>query len=142
MRRKIGVFIAVVIASVAVASAQDGFQVIGHPSTTPDSVSKRDLSRLFLKQKKSWSNGQKASLIDQKGSAEVRASFSEEVLNKSAREVDAYWQGMVFSGKASPPSTAGSDQEVVSFVRRTPGAVGYVSSGADTGGVKIVRVTE
>ncbi len=56
------------------------------------------------------------------------------------REVDAYWQGLVFSGKASPPPTVGSDQEVVSFVRSTPGAVGYVSAGADTGGVKVLTI--
>jgi ABC-type phosphate transport system substrate-binding protein len=142
MKRAATAVCIVLLASVAIVTAQDaGYQVIAHPSTTPDSVSKRDLSRLFLKQKKSWSNGQKASPIDQKASSEVRRQFSHGVLGKSVGEVDAYWQGQVFSGKAHPPSAVGSDQEVVSFVRSTPGAVGYVSAGADTGGVKVLKIT-
>jgi hypothetical protein len=72
---------------------------------------------------------------------EVRRLFSESVLGKTIREVDSYWQGQVFSGKASPPPILGSDQAVVDFVRRTTGAVGYVSSSANTEGVRVLTIS-
>ena len=33
-----------------------------------------------------------------------------------------------------------SDDEVLAFVRATPGAIGYVSAGASTSGVKVITV--
>jgi ABC-type phosphate transport system substrate-binding protein len=37
-------------------------------------------------------------------------------------------------------SIARSDQEVLDFVRTNPGAVGYVSASAATGGVKVLTI--
>jgi len=49
---------------------------------------------------------------------------------------------MIFSGKGIPPPEKPYDADVVAFVRETPGAVGYVSSGADTSSVKVVAVVD
>jgi ABC-type phosphate transport system substrate-binding protein len=38
------------------------------------------------------------------------------------------------------PKTLGTDAEVVAFVERTKGAIGYVSAGASTAGVKTLEV--
>jgi len=40
----------------------------------------------------------------------------------------------------APPAVRRSDDEVLEFVRKTPGAVGYVSAGASLQGVKAVSV--
>ena len=71
---------------------------------------------------------------------EVRAAFSEGVLNRSLADVESYWNSQVFSGKATPPRTASTDQEVLDFVRSTPGAVGYVSGDASTSGVQVLTI--
>jgi hypothetical protein len=41
-----------------------------------------------------------------------------------------------------PPPEKASDAEIVAFVRDTPGAIGYVWSGADASGVKVVAITD
>jgi ABC-type phosphate transport system substrate-binding protein len=136
-------FLASIFALSGPAFAQErSFKVIGNPATTPSSVSKRELAQVFLKRKKTWPSGQSATPVDQRGNDVVRARFSDEVLGKSLEMVESHWQAQVFSGKGTPPKEMRSDAEVIDFVRRTPGAVGYVSAGANTDGVKVITATD
>jgi hypothetical protein len=70
----------------------------------------------------------------------MRQMFCREVLERSVAAVDAYWQRQVFSGRATPPVTKRSEADVIAFVRGVAGAIAYVSPGADTAGVKEIRV--
>jgi hypothetical protein len=56
--------------------------------------------------------------------------------------IDSYWQAQVFSGRNSPPKSMESDQAIIDYVRTKPGAVAYISSTADTEGVKVITVQE
>ena len=51
-----------------------------------------------------------------------------------------YWQQMVFSGRELPPPELDSDEDVVRFVLKYPGAIGYVSEAANVERVKSVWV--
>jgi ABC-type phosphate transport system substrate-binding protein len=62
------------------------------------------------------------------------------VLKRSVAAVKSYWQQKVFSGQNVPPPELDSDQQVVTFVLRNPGAVGYVSSAANVEGVKTLSL--
>ena len=68
-------------------------------------------------------------------------AFSQEILGRSLDMVESHWQAQVFSGRGTPPTGVANDQAVLDFVRRTPGAVGYVSRGASTSGVKVITVS-
>ena len=72
----------VTVASGAFAQERP-FKVIGNPATTPDSVSKRDLERVFLKRTKKWPGGQTVVPVDQAQNTDLRARFSEDILGKS-----------------------------------------------------------
>ncbi len=122
------------------ASAQSGFKIVAHPSVSTDGLSASEVSDMFMKKSDKWPDGTAVVPVDQKVDARVRAAFSEAVHQKSVSAVDAYWQKRIFSGRGLPPVTQGSDGQVLAFVRATPGAVGYVSSGTATPGVKVVAV--
>jgi hypothetical protein len=137
------VVVTVVVGLAGVALAQDGaFKVIGHAGTTPDSVTTRDLARIFLKQKSRWPSGQSAEPVDQKSNVTLRETFADRVLDRSLAMVESYWQAQVFSGRNTPPTALASDAAVVDYVRSHPGAVGYVSRSAPTDGVKTISVTD
>jgi len=133
----VGLFL---LAAFSMATAQEGYKVIGNATTVPQSIAKKDLERIFLKRKKTLSNGQKAFPADLRNDSASKQKFCAEVLNKSLKEVDSYWQGQVFSGKEAPPPTMSSDREMITYVSRTPGAIGYVSSSASIEGVEVVNV--
>jgi ABC-type phosphate transport system substrate-binding protein len=128
--------------TVFAAAQTTDFKVVTHPTNSISSVSKKELTWLFLKRRTSWSNGVLARPIDQSPTSEVRISFTTEVMDRTVRQVESHWNAQVFSGKSAPPKIARSDQEVLELVRRTPGSVGYVSADADLEGVKVLEVTE
>jgi ABC-type phosphate transport system substrate-binding protein len=128
-----------VAASAATAMAQD-FKVIVNAANSTESLSADVAAKLFLKQSSKFPNGTPATPVDLAKGSPVRAAFSKAVLNRPVASVETYWQQQIFSGKDVPPAAKASDDEVVTFVKANPGAIGYVSAGASTAGVKVVDV--
>jgi ABC-type phosphate transport system substrate-binding protein len=56
----------------------------------------------------------------------VRRSFSSDVLQQELVAVQVYWHRKMADGVAPPPVKI-SDEDIVSYVATTPGAIGYVS---------------
>ena len=131
---------ALVLAGSRTAHAQD-FVVIVNAANPAASVSKSEASNIFLKKAAKWSHGAAAQPVDQQKSSALRDAFSRGVHGKPASAIVSFWQQQIFSGKDVPPPEKGADADVLAFVRANPGAVGYVSAGADLGaGVKRVPV--
>ena len=122
-------------------AAQDsGFKVIVHSTNPAASMSPGDLSKIFLKRTTKWSDGRTATPLDLPESSGTRASFSKAVHNKSVDAIKAYWQQMVFSGRAVPPAQRASVREIVDYVESNPGAVGYLPAGASVGNCKVLSI--
>jgi ABC-type phosphate transport system substrate-binding protein len=143
MRRRllIGSLAALVLAGSAGLRAEPpAYRIIVHPSNPASALDRRTLQDAFLKKIKSWSSGEAIRPVDLEPSSPVRRRFSEEVIGRPVAAVRAYWQQSIFSGRNVPPPELDSDQDVVRYVLRNPGAVGYVSGAADLGGAKLVSV--
>jgi ABC-type phosphate transport system substrate-binding protein len=115
----------------AVGTTADAFVVIVHPSVTGSSIRRSDLGGLFLKKMSRWgSGGGLAVPVDQSGMSPVRIAFSEGVLRQPVAQVVQYWQKQMFSAaRLTPPPVKATDAEVIAFVAKNAGAVGYVASG-------------
>lgn len=123
------------------APAQDvAFLVVVHESNPVSSMSKVDVSRMFLKKTTHWESGFKVKPVDQAASSAVRESFSKAILNREVRAIKAYWQKLLFSGRAAPPPELNSDREILEYVRNNTGAIGYVSAAAALGS-EVKRLT-
>jgi len=121
------------------AAAQDVKVIVNSANSTAD-LSGDVVTKLFLKQTTKFPNGTAAQPVDQAKGSSVRAAFSKSVLGRGVAAVESYWQQQIFSGKDVPPPTKASDDEVVAYVKANAGAIGYVSAGASTAGVKVVDV--
>ncbi len=125
------VALAALLAGSAASAAVDEFVMIVHPTVAGTRIRRADLASLFLKQVNLWGNGAPAVPVDQSGTSAVRRAFSEAVLGMSPTAALQYWQKrMLSSNPARPPAVKGTDEEVITFVAKTKGAVGYVSTAA------------
>ena len=120
-------------------SAQE-FKVIVNSANSTSELSTDVTAKLFLKQSTKFPNGTAAQPVDLAKTSAVRAAFSKAVLGRPSSAVETYWQQQIFSGKDVPPPAKASDDDVIAFVKANPGAIGYVSAGASTAGVKVVDV--
>lgn len=137
----------------AVASGDEvGFAVIVNASNPVETLSRSQLSNIFLKQESAWPDGQVIVPVDQAENSPVRAEFSRVVLRRPIAAVKSFWQKQIFSGAAVPPVEKASSDDVATYVSSFRGAVGYVgvvlvlSSGKAVvrlpSGVKVVRLVE
>ena len=124
-----------------VAAQGHGYKVIVNPSISINSISRDELSRIFLKKVSKFHDGHSAMPVDLPSSSGIRDGFSRDIHGKPTSAVEAYWQQQVFSGREVPPSEKG-EGAAIDFVRSNGGGIAYVSAGAPTDGVKVISVTD
>ena len=138
----LSVSFALTFAHTALAQNSAKFKLIVNPKNPTSSLAKRQVKKFFLKKTTKWDSGTKVKPIDQAPSSAVRIAFSKQIVEKGVASVSAYWQQQIFSGRASPPPTESSDKQIVAYVLRNPGAIGYISSNASFEDAKVLTVTE
>jgi hypothetical protein len=112
------------------------FRLIVHPSNPQRAAERAFLADAFLKKATRWEAGETIRPVDLRPAATPRKRFTERVLKRSVGAVRSYWQQRIFSGRDVPPPELDSDDEVLAFVAKYPGAVGYVSGATKLRGVK------
>ena len=138
---------ALVVAMIPAAldQATDSFVVVVNASVAGTTVRRSDLAAVFLKKAVRWGDGSPANPVDQSGTSPVRKGFSESVLHMPVMGVVQYWgkQLVSMANSVRPPTVKASDDEVLVYVAKTSGSVGYVASGtALPPGVKAVTIVD
>ena len=116
------------------------YRVVVHPTNPAGAVDRRFLSQAFLRKTNSWAHGESIRPVDLPPDSPVRRRFCDDIHGRSVAAVKSYWQQIIFSGRGLPPPELPSDEDVVRFVGRHRGAVGYVSGTADLRAVKVLAV--
>jgi ABC-type phosphate transport system substrate-binding protein len=122
------------------AAAPLPYRVVVNPQNKTTSVDRKFVADIFLKKITRWPDGEVVHPVDLSPESPARARFSEEVLRRSVSAVKSYWQQLVFSGREVPPPELESDEEVLRYVLRFPGGIGYLSGAANVERVKVVTV--
>jgi len=111
-------------------STESGIAVIMAPGIVVPGLNRDVLALIFTSKKRFWDAGQLSGLriqpVNLSASHPLRHAFSLQLLHRSPEEMDDYWQDMYFHG-ISPPFVLASEEAVIRFVARTPGAIGYIS---------------
>jgi ABC-type phosphate transport system substrate-binding protein len=128
------------VALAASGEPAPGFKVVVHPDNPLSALDKKSVAEMFLKKLTRWPGGELVRPVDLATENPTRQGFSREVLDRSVPAVKNYWQQLIFSGRDVPPPELESDEAVVKFVLKRPGAIGYVSAGADVSTVKVLAL--
>ena len=108
------------------AAADPDFRVIVHPSVEGTRIPRRVVSSIFLREAARWGNRLLVAPVDQSLSSAVRATFSNVVLETPIEGISALWHQRMRNG-ITPPPVKSSDEDVIAYVAKTKGAIGYVS---------------
>lgn len=105
----------------------DELLVIAHPGVTVSSLSSDELAAIYLLKVTLWQGGENIVPVNREASSGARTSFSDAILRQPPNALNTYWNQMHFKGKV-PPMVQESDQAVLAFVQKVPGAIGYISA--------------
>ncbi len=136
---RLGLILAACLAA-PLQGQQAGYVVVVNQANPVSSLARGEVSNLFLGKVTKWPDGSTVHPIDLPARSPVRAAFSREVHGKSVTSISAYWQQLIFSGRAVPPSEGASEGEIMAYVRSDRSAIGYVSAGPPPAGLKVIKV--
>jgi hypothetical protein len=127
------------LALAARGALADDIKVIANTSVGASDMTMDDLKGVFLATRTSFGDSGHVEPVLEKGGP-AHETFLKDYVGKTDAALITYYRGLVFTGKGSMPKTLASDAEVVAYVARTRGAIGYVSASADTTGVKTLAI--
>lgn len=114
-------------------------KVIANQSVRADSISVTELKRVYLEQTRLLGDGSHVEPVLEKG-GNAHAAFLKDFLEINDEALQSYYRTLVFTGKGSMPRTLDSDSDVVAYVTKTRGAIGYVNATAAVAGAKILPI--
>jgi hypothetical protein len=117
--------------------AQNAYKIVVNPANPTSSLTRAELSRMFL-EPSTWPDGQPVLPVDMTAGSPLRDVFSTTVHGEPAAAVAARITPARRGGK--PPMTLSSDPDVIQYVRLKLGAIGYVSADADVSAVKVLSI--
>jgi len=85
------------------------------------------LRDIYLKKIFVDSNGRPFIPVNLPPDNRLRRSLAQTLFNKSSQQLQDYWNQRYFQG-VSPPYVLHSQEAVVQFVAKTPGAIGYIAA--------------
>ncbi len=113
--------------------------VVANPSVKSSEVSADEVKLVFLGQKTSLSDGSSVEPVLAQGGA-AHEAFLKTYVGKTDPALRNHFKSLVFTGKGSMPKSLASDADIVAYVTKTKGAIGYVSAAASVGGAKKLTI--
>ena len=137
IRLLLGFAVLIAFGPVASASAED-LLIIANPSVAVVlPLTLREIEAIYLLRITAWPDGSHIVPVNREALSEIRTIFTAEALKQDNASLAAYWNEMHFQGKL-PPVVQESEPAMLAFVRRVPGAIGYISASTPADGVKVL----
>lgn len=90
------------------------------------SLSKQEVTDIFLGRMRHFPDGTVAMPIDQAEGATARDEFYSKFAAKSPAQIKAYWSKIIFTGRGRPPPLVASSAELKRRLAANPAAIGYL----------------
>lgn len=111
--------------------------VVANKSVPVNEIKIKSLDDIYSLRVKAWNNGKAIVPITLKADNEETQKFFG-AFGKTFLEMKKFWMRQQLTGEGQPPEGVGSDDDVISKVASTPGAIGFVSKDKVTDKVKVL----
>ena len=132
------VLLVTMTAALPMSAAAADLKIIANQSVKASEISADELKAVFLATRTSLADGSEVTPVLTKNGSAHDALLAH--LGKTDAALNTYYRSLVFTGKAPMPKSLASDAEVVEYVAKTKGAVGYIAAAASSGGAKTLTL--
>ena len=109
------------------AIGQDEFVIIVNTSVSNTLMYQNTVQSIFLGKKTEWDDGNPIVPVTLEAGDAQRA-FMRHIVKKTPRSFSTYWISKLYTGKAIPPRSFRSEEELLEFVQTIEGTIGFVPS--------------
>ncbi|WP_394220925.1 hypothetical protein [Alteromonas gracilis] len=122
----------------SVASTQEKIVVVTSLKSDVQALDKKGVIDIFMGKYAAFPNGKEATPIDVEADAKLKAQFYEALVGLPLARVNAYWSRLKFSGRAKPPATEQTLDDVKHRLERDESALAYIYESFVTNNMKVV----
>jgi hypothetical protein len=132
-------FIIMVFSIFALANAwAGGVKIIVNSSVSAVTISADDIKSIFLQEKNSLGSSLVEPVLLKSGP--THEAFLKRFVGKTDSTLLTLYRSLTFTGRGSMPKALDSDADVIAYVAKTKGAIGYISDSSRAAGVKTLEV--
>ena len=114
------------VLSLAAGAASADVVAVVSASSPIMSLSKSQVTDIFLGRVSRFPDGSQAVPIDQVEGSSVRDQFYVKVAGKSPAQVKAFWSKIIFTGRGQPPKAVPNSIDMKKRIAENPAAIGYI----------------
>ena len=124
--------------SLAIGPARADVVAVVSAKSLVTTLTKAQLTDIFLGKANRFPNGTPAVPIDQTEGSVARNEFYEKVAGKSAAQIKAFWSKIIFTGRGQPPKEVADSLEMKKRISENPSTIGYIEQNLVDDSVKVV----
>ena len=113
--------------------------IICNKDVPENSLTAQEIKDIFTWNKKTWEDGTKITFVLFK-ERDIFHAFTREYLNKSYRQYEMTIKNEIFINGYRMPKSFKTEEQVISYVSKTKGAIGFISREPDTWLVKPLAI--
>jgi len=113
--------------NLAAQSAWGELLIIGNKTGTTQ-LKAQEARDIFRARTTTWTNKVSVTIALPSPKSTTAEPVARLIYGTKPSSVQKFWLSLVFQGRATPPNFFDTDQELIQFVQRTPGAIGVISS--------------
>lgn len=117
-----------------------GVEIIGNRSLSVGSLSLASARAIFGMRQVKWPDGERVQVFVLADAHPTHVALCKERLNLFPYQLRQSWDRLVYAGMAQAPIEIANEEELVSRVAATPGAIGYVRKVKPNDAIKIITI--
>jgi hypothetical protein len=119
----VGALLLALITSSAFAQSLGGLTFIGNNLGT-SSLKEQEVKDAFKAKNNFWPNGKTLTVCLPETNSSDAGDVSRKVYGKTVSDVQKFWLSQVFQGRSRSPMFFETDEEMIAYIAKTPGAIG------------------
>lgn len=125
---RIAIALLVFSAAMTVAAAEADIVVIANAQSEVRQLDRAQMRAIFSLGRQFWPNGTPVRVATLQSDSPQHTEFCQQILDVYPHVLDVAWTRQMASGQAWNGRSFANERDLLEYVRRVPGAIGYVSS--------------
>ena len=126
-RRTLVCALAAAVLALAAPFARADIYIVVNAANSVSTLSQNEALDLFMGRSRHFTGGKNAQTFDLARNSAARETFYKLLTGMDMPQVNSYWARLMFSGQTLPPQPVTSEDAMADLLKRTPGAIGYLT---------------
>lgn len=92
-------------------------------------LSSKEVVQIFRNGRSLWASGEKVIIVLPSNKSKMAETVAKNLYGGSVTSMQKFWLALVFQGRANPPVFLQTEEEIVAYISKNPGAIGVLPKG-------------